>query len=98
MPRLSSWARSASITGPRLHSSTKAASFLSDRAACAASGCSAATAQKVAPIRVSARVVNTRRIFFSRSSSYGKPMERGEMLLGVGGDPHIVHRHLALLD
>ncbi len=48
------------MTLPRLHSSTNAAIFGSRFAACAASGCSAATAQKVTPMIVSARVVNTR--------------------------------------
>ncbi len=51
----------------------KAASFGSSRASRAASGCSAATATKVTPKRVSARVVNTRSSFFSPSISYGKP-------------------------
>ena len=69
MPFFSSCARSASITAPFLHSSTKAASFASFFAACAAIGCSAATAMKVAPIRVSARVVNTQSVFFAPSSS-----------------------------
>ena len=36
-------------------------------------GCSAATAQKVAPIRVSARVVNTHSTRLSPSISYSKP-------------------------
>jgi hypothetical protein len=69
MPFFSSCARSASITAPRLHSSTKAASCGSFFAANAAIGCSAATAMKVAPIRVSARVVKTHSVFFSPSSS-----------------------------
>ena len=47
------------MTLPRLHSSMNAASTGLVRAACAASGCSAATAQKVTPMMVSARVVNT---------------------------------------
>ena len=42
-----------------LHSSMKAASAGLPAAACAASGCSGATAQKVTPMMVSARVVNT---------------------------------------
>src|SRR5688572_17364315 len=50
------------------------------RAAHAAIGCSAATAQNVAPSRVSARVVNTHSNFFSPSSAYGNarrtPSER----------------------
>ena len=69
MPFFSSCARSASITAPRLHSSTKAATFASRAAAQLAIGCSAATAQKVAPIRVSARVVNTHSFFASPSSA-----------------------------
>ena len=73
IPFFSIVARSASITLPCLHSSTNAASFASRFAAAAASGCSAATAQKVTPMIVSARVVNTRIRFFSPSSSYGKP-------------------------
>ena len=52
-------ARSASVRPPRLHSSMNAASRGFDFAACSASGCSGATAQKVAPMIVSARVVNT---------------------------------------
>ena len=44
---------------PRRHSSTNAASCGIGFAACVASGCSAATAQKVTPMMVSARVVNT---------------------------------------
>ncbi len=59
MPCLSIVARSASITDPRLHSSTNAAIFGSFAAATAASGCSGATAQKVTPMTVSARVVKT---------------------------------------
>ena len=42
-------------------------------AACSASGCSAATAQKVTPMMVSARVVNTFSTLLSPSSGYGKP-------------------------
>src|SRR5437762_9186448 len=75
MPFLSSWARSASIIGPRLHSSTNAASFGFDFAACAASGCSAATAQKVAPISVSARVVNTRADTLMRSEEHTSELQ-----------------------
>ena len=59
MPFFSICASSASIAGPRLHSSTKAAIFGSFFAANTAIGCSAATAQKVVPISVSARVVKT---------------------------------------
>ncbi len=73
MPSFSMVARSASITLPRLHASTNAAIFGSRFAACAASGCSAATAQKVTPMIVSARVVKTRISFRSPSSAYGKP-------------------------
>ena len=73
MPFLSIIARSASITLPRLHSATNAAILGSRFAACAASGCSAATAQNVTPMIVSARVVKTRITFRSPSSVYGKP-------------------------
>ncbi len=44
---------------PRRHSSTKARTFASRPAASSASGCSAATATKVTPMIVSARVVKT---------------------------------------
>ena len=68
------------MTAPRLHSSTKAASRASRRAAYSAIGCSAATAQKVAPISVSARVVKTQSCRCSAPSSYGNasrtPSER----------------------
>ena len=69
MPFFSIVARSASITLPRLHSSMNAASAGLRFAACAASGCSAATAQKVTPMIVSARVVNT----YIRPSPIGAP-------------------------
>ena len=59
MPFFSIVARSASITLPRWHSAMNAATFGFDLAACAASGCSGATAQNVTPMIVSARVVNT---------------------------------------
>ena len=59
------------MTEPRRHSSTNAASAASLRAACAASGCSAATATKVTPISVSARVLNTFSWRASPSSVYG---------------------------
>ena len=59
MPSFSRSASSASVVPPFLHSSMKAASFGLVRAACAASGCSGATAQKVTPMMVSARVVKT---------------------------------------
>ena len=69
MPFLSIVARSASITLPRRHSSTNAASAGFDFAAWSASGCSAATAQNVTPMIVSARVVNT----YMRPSPIGLP-------------------------
>ena len=59
MPSFSRSASSASVVPPFLQSSMKAASRGLVRAACAASGCSGATAQKVTPMMVSARVVNT---------------------------------------
>ncbi|MCY1235552.1 hypothetical protein D9M72_481740 [compost metagenome] len=59
MPFFSMVAMSASMTEPCLHSSMKAASSGLSSAACVASGCSAATAQKVTPMMVSARVVKT---------------------------------------
>ena len=59
MPSFSRRASSASVVPPFLHSSMKAASRRLVRAACMASGCSGATAQKVTPMIVSARVVNT---------------------------------------
>ncbi len=74
MPFFSICASSASTTVPRLHSSMNEASSGFVFAAKAAMGCSAATAQKVVPISVSARVVNTQSVFFSLFSSYGKPM------------------------
>ena len=61
MPFFSIVARSASITPPFLHSSMKAASAGLPFAASVASGCSAATAAKVMPMIVSARVVKTLR-------------------------------------
>jgi hypothetical protein len=57
MPFLSTVAMSASMTLPRLHSSMNAESPGLPRAARTASGCSAATATKVTPMIVSARVV-----------------------------------------
>ena len=69
MPFFSIVARSASITLPRLHSSMKAASLGLSRAARAASGCSAASATKVTPMIVSARVVNTQSFSLLPSSS-----------------------------
>ncbi len=57
IPFFSIVARSASITPPFLHSSMNAASFALPLAASAARGCSAATAAKVMPMMVSARVV-----------------------------------------
>ncbi len=106
-----------------------AASAGFDFAACAASGCSAATAQNVTPMMVSARVVKT----YIRPSPIGLPpssrmscvnanrtprllpiqfaciartrsgqpvisVEIVEQLVGVVGDPQVVHRDLALLD
>src|SRR3990172_9540102 len=68
-------ARSASTTEPRLHSSTKAASFGLLFAAWVASGCSAATAQKVTPIIVSARVVKTHSFSFFLTSPCGRGTE-----------------------
>ncbi|MNF02774.1 hypothetical protein D3C80_2019740 [compost metagenome] len=59
MPFFSMVAMSASMTEPCLHSSIKAASSGLFSAAWVASGCSAATAQKVTPMTVSARVVKT---------------------------------------
>src|SRR5450759_875648 len=59
MPFFSIVAMSASATPPFLHSSMNAARAGFDAAACAASGCSGATAQNVTPMMVSARVVNT---------------------------------------
>ncbi len=69
MPFFSIVATSTSDTPPRRHSSMNAASAGLDLAACIASGCSAATAQKVTPIIVSARVVKT----FIRPSPIGLP-------------------------
>ena len=57
------------MTEPALHSSINAASSGLPAAARSASGCSAATAQKVTPIMVSARVVNTQSRSFSPSNS-----------------------------
>jgi hypothetical protein len=59
MPFFSCVASSASVVPPVLHSSMKAAKAVLANAAWWASGCSAATAQKVTPMMVSARVVNT---------------------------------------
>ena len=59
MPFFSIVAMSASMTLPRRHSSRNPASAGLVFAACSAKGCSAATAQKVTPMIVSARVVNT---------------------------------------
>ncbi len=61
------------MTAPCLHSSTNAASAGLCLAACAAIGCSAATAQKVVPMSVSARVVKTHSTCCLPSSSYSKP-------------------------
>ena len=73
MPFFSICASSASITAPFLHSSTNSRIFASRFAAHRAIGCSAATAQKVAPISVSARVVNAHSVSLLPSSWYGKP-------------------------
>lgn len=59
IPFFSCVANSASVVPPVLHSSRKAASAGLLAAACNASGCSAATAQNVTPMMVSARVVKT---------------------------------------
>jgi hypothetical protein len=86
MPFFSIVAMSASATPPRLHSSMKAASAGCRFAACVASGCSAATAQKVTPMMVSARVVNTH----SFSSLPGLAVElvgKGEAHAGALADP-----------
>ncbi len=74
MPRFSCVASSASIAGPRLHSSMNAASAGLPATARVASGCSAATAQNVTPMTVSARVVKARSTPCSVPMSYGKPM------------------------
>ncbi len=68
------------MTLPRLHSSTKAASAGFRAAACAASGCSAATATKVTPWTVSARVVKTLSRRRSPSSTYGKAIVTPSLL------------------
>ena len=59
MPFFSCVASSASVVPPDLHSWMNAASAGLLAAAWLASGCSGATAQKVTPMMVSARVVNT---------------------------------------
>ena len=59
MPFFSCVATSASMTLPRRHSSMNAASAGLRSPAAMATGCSAATAMKVTPNSVSARVVNT---------------------------------------
>ena len=69
MPFFSIVARSASATLPCRHSSMNAESAGLLRAAWSASGCSAATAQNVTPMIVSARVVNT----YIRPSPIGAP-------------------------
>jgi hypothetical protein len=61
MPSFSMVARSASIAEPVFALATKAATAGSAAAATLASGCSGATATKVTPMIVSARVVNTLR-------------------------------------
>ena len=61
MPFLSCVASSASVVPPALHASMKAATAGFGSAARSASGCSGATAQKVTPMMVSARVVKTYR-------------------------------------
>ena len=59
MPRLACVASSASVVPPVLHDSRNAATSGLSSAARSASGCSGATAQKVTPMIVSARVVKT---------------------------------------
>jgi hypothetical protein len=73
MPFFSIVAMSASATPPCLHSSMNGSNSGLSCARRVASGCSAAIAQKVTPMIVSARVVNTRKSFCSPSISYGKP-------------------------
>ena len=58
-PSFSLVASSASVVPPALAAVMNASSAGLPLAACDASGCSGATAQKVTPMRVSARVVNT---------------------------------------
>jgi hypothetical protein len=72
-PSFSMVAMSASITEPCLHFVDEGGERRIARAACVASGCSAATAQKVTPMMVSARVVNTH----SRPSPIRRPRRRG---------------------
>ena len=60
MPRFSIVSSSAAEVPPRRHSSMNAATSGRRCATVAASGCSAATAMKVAPYTVSGRVVKTR--------------------------------------
>src|SRR5512139_905514 len=77
MPFFSMVAISASATLPCLHSAMNAASAGLPCAARVASGCSAATAQKVTPMMVSARVVNTHNRPFSPPPLAGEgPGER----------------------
>ncbi len=87
MPFFSIVATSASATPPRLHSSMKACSSGLSLRRRVASGCSAAIAQNVTPMIVSARVVNTRSSFCSPSISYGKPKVHAEAL----ADPVLLH-------
>ncbi len=59
MPRFSMVATSASMVLPRRHSATNSARRVLRAAAALASGCSAETATKLTPNKVSTRVVNT---------------------------------------
>src|SRR6185436_20234879 len=85
MPFFSIVARSASITLLRLHSSTKAARGGLSLAARWASGCSAATATKVTPIIVSARVVKTQSSPLSPEDELPPPEEVEESGEANGG-------------
>ena len=95
MPFFSIVAMSASITLPRLHSSMKAAQLRGCRcAACVASGCSAATAQKVTPMIVSARVVNTH----SLPSPIGLPSHRAMSCGNAKRTPSLLPIQFACID
>ena len=81
MPFFSCVAMSASMVLPRRHSSMKACKAGFFAPAASASGCSAATAMKVTPNKVSARVVNTFREPSAAhqpfaSGAYGKPISQ----------------------
>jgi len=77
-PFFSCVSMSASAVPPWRHSSMKAATSGRLRAACRASGCSAATETKVTPASVSGRVVNTRSGALppSTAKSISRPSER----------------------